>query len=65
MPKNYKLSVHDVLKQVDIITEYLEDMSIAFISDLTHDNFAEMELITELNSMEVMEVLSYLFKLEA
>lgn len=57
-----RLSVHQVLNEVKNITEYLEDMDITSISDLTSDNFAEMELISDLTSLEVMEVLSYIFE---
>ena len=57
-----RLSVHEVLNEVKNIKEYLQDMDIAFISDLTEDDYANIDLITPLNSIEVMEVLSYLFE---
>ena len=57
-----RLSVHEVLNEVKNIKEYLDDMGIAFISDLTEDDYANIDLITPLNSIEVMEVLSYLFE---
>lgn len=60
-----RLSVHEVLNEVKNIAEYLEDMGIAFLSDLTEDDYANIDLITPLNSIEVMEVLSYLFDVEA
>ena len=56
-----RLSVHEVLNEVKNIDEYLSDMGIAFIDDLTYDDYANIDLITPLNSVEVMEVLSYLF----
>ena len=59
---NNRLSVHQVLNQLNIITEYLEDMGVFFLSDLEADNFAEMQLISDLTSIELMEVLSYIFK---
>jgi hypothetical protein len=56
-----RLSVHEVLNEVKNIAEYLSDMGIAFMDDLTEDDYANIDLITPLNSIEVMEVLSYLF----
>lgn len=56
-----KLSVHQVLNEVEKIKEKLWDMDIAFISDLEPKHYAKLESITALNSVEVMEVLSFLF----
>jgi hypothetical protein len=56
-----KLSVNQVLTEVNKIKECLWDMDIAFISDLEPEHFAKLDTITSLNSVEVMEVLSFLF----
>lgn len=57
-----RLSVHEVLKELDNIKEYLEDMGIFFLSDISDDDYANIDLITPLNRMEVMEVINYLFE---
>jgi hypothetical protein len=54
--------VHEVLKELDNIKEYLEDMGIFFLSDISDDDYANIDLITPLNRMEVMEVINYLFE---
>ena len=54
--------VRDVINAVKTITEYLEDMGVFFMSDLTDDNIAEMMLITELSHSDVKYIIQYLFR---
>lgn len=56
------MTIRQALDKIHSISEYLEDMGVFFESDIEEDNYAEMQLITDLSKDEVAEILSYLFK---
>ena len=54
--------MREVIHAVKTITEYLEDLGVFFMSDITDDNMAEMMLITDMGQSEVTYILKYLFE---
>lgn len=55
------MTITSALDNIKLIKNYLENESIAYISDIQTYNYHEMEKLSNLRIWEILEILEYLF----